>query len=151
MKRNSTTLKYKDASGFTLIEVLISLIIISIGVLGLIGLQVSGLQANQSASNRSQAVLAASDMLDRMRANRTAALGNAYNISMSSNTPTSTATLAQADLAEWFTRVENWLPAGDASIELDAATSVFTITLQWDESRMRDGSAQQQFVFETQI
>ena len=61
--------KMKTHSGFTLIEVLISMLILAVGLLGLAGLQATGLRNNLSAYNRSQATQLAYDMADRMRAN----------------------------------------------------------------------------------
>jgi len=61
------------ARGFTLIEALVALIVLSIGLLGIAGMQISGLRANQSAASRTQASYLADDIADRMRANYTAA------------------------------------------------------------------------------
>jgi type IV pilus assembly protein PilV len=56
-------------SGFTLIEVLVTIVVVSIGLLGLAGLQISGLRANVSSEARSKATLLANDIIERMRAN----------------------------------------------------------------------------------
>lgn len=56
-------------TGFTLIEVLVTAVVVSIGLLGLAGLQISGLRANMSSEARSKATLLASDIIERMRAN----------------------------------------------------------------------------------
>tara|TARA_Y100001934_G_C12174415_1_gene688262 strand:+ start:59 stop:547 length:489 start_codon:yes stop_codon:yes gene_type:complete len=56
--------------GFSLLEVLIALVVLSVGLLGLAALQANGLRGSSSAFQRNQAVLMASDMADRMRANR---------------------------------------------------------------------------------
>jgi type IV pilus assembly protein PilV len=61
-------------TGFTLLEVLVAVLILSIGLLGLAGLQTHSLRNNQASLQRSQAVTLAYDALDRMRSNRTAAL-----------------------------------------------------------------------------
>lgn len=138
-------------SGFTLVEVLVALFIIAVGILGVMGLQLSTLQANQSASHRSQAVWAASDILDRMRANRTAATDGDYNITIDTATPSDTSTVANADLNEWLTRLGNWLPEGDGAIAYNAVTEQVTVTIQWNESKMQGGDEEQQFVFTSQI
>ena len=70
--------------GFTLLEVLVTLLIVSIGFLGLAGLQVTGLRSNLSADARGQASLMVNDIIERMRANplgvqnSTASEDNAY-------------------------------------------------------------------------
>ena len=61
-----------SGNGFSLIEVLIALVILSVGMLGVLTLQVKGLQFSQSARVSTNAILAASDMADRIRANPTA-------------------------------------------------------------------------------
>jgi len=54
--------------GFTLVEVLVTVIIMSIGLLGVAGLQLASMRSNHSAYLRTQATLAAYDLVDRMRA-----------------------------------------------------------------------------------
>ena len=65
--------RFSSSAGFTLIEVLVALIIVSIGLLGLAGLQATSVRFNQQAYLRSQAVQQAYDMADRIRANAVAA------------------------------------------------------------------------------
>ncbi len=60
----------RKSTGFTLIEVLIAVVILSIGLLGLAGLQTLALKQNNSSQGRSQAVELINDLADRMRANR---------------------------------------------------------------------------------
>jgi type IV pilus assembly protein PilV len=55
--------------GFTLIEVLVTLLIVAIGLLGLAGMQFKGLRNNIGSESRSQAALLANDIIERMRAN----------------------------------------------------------------------------------
>ena len=59
----------KRSSGFTMVEVLITVVVVSIGLLGLAGLQISGLRANMGSEARSKATIAANDMAERMHAN----------------------------------------------------------------------------------
>lgn len=134
--------KTRRSAGFSLIEVLISMIILSIGLLGLAGLQSTGLRNNHSAYLRSQATLLAYDIVDRMRANRTTALNGSYNLALTATpevpkkncttTICTEAELAAYDLHSWFQNLTAILPGGDSKIELNA--SVVTVTLQWDET-----------------
>ena len=55
--------------GFSMIELLISVVIMSIGVLGMVGLQMIAMQQNRSAMMQGEATLLANDIFDRMRAN----------------------------------------------------------------------------------
>jgi type IV pilus assembly protein PilV len=79
--------------GFTLIEVLVTVVVVSIGLLGLAGIQINGLRANMSSEARGQATQVASDIIERMRANPLGVSANAYaNIDSSAlacNTPPS--------------------------------------------------------------
>jgi type IV pilus assembly protein PilV len=69
-------------SGFTLIEILITIIVVSIGLLGLAGLQISGLRANMGSEARSKATIMANDIAERMHANPLGVDANNYaNIS----------------------------------------------------------------------
>lgn len=67
--------------GFTLLEILVTLIVVTIGLLGLAGLQMTGLRHNHDAYIRSQAALQAYDIADRMQANLVKAkeLSNPYD------------------------------------------------------------------------
>lgn len=141
-KRNAGP-KLRRARGFTLIEVLVTVIVLAIGLLGLAGLQLTGLRYNYSAYQRSQATILTNDIVDRMRANRTVAETGGYNIALGT-TPTATscegtgasctpATMATADLYDWKETLADVLPAGDGSVT--QAGLNFTITIQWDDTR----------------
>ena len=54
--------------GFSLVEVLVAVLVLSVGLLGLAGLQIAGLRSNESARTRTQVVIAAYDLADRLRA-----------------------------------------------------------------------------------
>ncbi|MFT4872315.1 type IV pilus modification protein PilV [Congregibacter sp.] len=71
--RLSSYRRLQAQSGFTLIEVMVSVLILLIGLLGVAGMQMLSLQANQGAYFRSQAIYIGSEILDAMRANPTAA------------------------------------------------------------------------------
>ncbi|WP_372836597.1 type IV pilus modification protein PilV [Pontibacterium sp.] len=64
--------------GYTLIEVLVALLVISLGLLGMASLQVTGLKQNQNAYIRSQVLVATQDIVGRMRANKTGVLNGDY-------------------------------------------------------------------------
>ena len=66
---NKTINTYKHHNGFTLIEILITVVVVSIGLLGLAGLQINGLRANMGSEARSIATLKANDIAERIRAN----------------------------------------------------------------------------------
>ena len=121
--------------GFTLLEVLIALLILSIGLLGLAALQTTSLRSNEMASMRTAATHLAYDITDRMRANPTGVANDEYQLT-AGTPPTTPASVAENDLVEWNTEVTR-LPGGRASITQCGACAelTHTITVQWNESR----------------
>lgn len=131
--------------GATLIEVLVAIVILSIGLLGLAGLQATSIKSNEGAYYRSQATILSNDIIDRMRANRSAAISGSYNLSELKSSHNSTSTRADKDLTEWLTQVSK-LPNGKARIERDGSSRIVTVTINWDDSRgsikKADGSSE---------
>lgn len=122
--------------GFTLIEVLIAVVIFSVGLLGLAGLQAHGIKMNHSSLLRSQATLLAYDIVDCMRANKAAATGSSYDIDLD-DTSSSAGGVAQADVNTWLANLNQLLPEGDGSISVDANARA-TVVVRWDDSRNPD-------------
>ncbi len=119
----------RSQRGMTLIEALVALLILSIGLLGVAGLQMQALRSNHGAHLRSQATVLAQDIADRMRANRTEALNGAYSVAIGA-VPTGT-TLADLDVAAWKVSLADILPSGDGSVAL--AGNIATIRIQWTD------------------
>lgn len=71
--------KQTNQSGFSLIEVLVTMAIVAVGLMGLIALMLKGLQANSGSSMRTVATAQAYDMADRMRANLAGVLAGDYD------------------------------------------------------------------------
>lgn len=139
--------RMKGQSGFSLLEVLIAVLVLSIGLLGMAGLQLNSLKFNQTATTRSQATVLAYDIADRMRANRAVAKSGGYVIGVSDE-PIGTSVVA-TDLMQWKAALNRYLPSGNGSIAVNA--DLVTITVTWDESRVDSQSNTQQFVFETRL
>lgn len=123
------------AAGFTLVEVLVAVVILSFGLLGVVGLQVASLQANREARLQSSAVRLGRELADLMRGNKDIALapvGNPYEIDFTGTLPTTTAdcftaacasstAVAQFQLRDWLTRVDAEMPGARALICFDSA------------------------------
>lgn len=123
-------------TGATLIEVLVAMVVLAIGLLGLAGLQATSIQSNHSAYYRSQATILASDLADRMRANRTEALTNAYLIDFptsSTSNDENSGTSAQKDIAAWLNQLARTLPDGTGKVEKD--DTLVTISIRWNDTR----------------
>jgi type IV pilus assembly protein PilV len=127
----------RASRGFTLIEALVALIVLSIGLLGVAGMQIAGLRANQSAASRTQASYLADDIIDRMRANNTNARSGAYNIAMGATV--AGATTAALDVQAWVAELLS-LPSGKGQIQVDPVTNIATVTIQWFDTRGGDSS-----------
>lgn len=118
--------------GFTLLEVLVAVLVLSIGLLGIAGLQVTGLRFNHSAYMRTQATLLAYELADRMRANRPTMVANGYDpiatggiggVSVpacETAAGCATAQMAQNDVFQWQQRLAQVLPNGQGVVCLDA-------------------------------
>jgi type IV pilus assembly protein PilV len=126
----NSLIKRKTQRGTTLIETLVALVVLSVGLLGIAALQMTSLRNNRGAHLRSQAQVLAYDITDRMRANRTEALANAYVIAIAA-TPAG-AGLVLTDLQEWKNTLAATLPSGDG--EIVRVGDMFRITIQWTDS-----------------
>ena len=122
------------SAGFTMLEVLVSIVVIAFGLLGIAGLQAFAVKNNQSAGLRLIATTVAIDMVDRVHANESSMTVNGtatgYNKPAASdyNAPVAgcrqvagctTFDMAQNDLAEWKTLVTSALPQGEGIVCLD--------------------------------
>ena len=133
-----------EQSGMTLIEVLVSVVVVSVGLLGVAALQVTTLQNTHNSLLRTQASALADDILDRMRANRTVALSGSYNRAIGDTAPTATATRADNDLKEWYAAIKALMPnakngASDGAIQVNPDGAA-TITIQWGERDTKDAA-----------
>lgn len=146
MKKN---LKIKRVSGFGLIEVLVTLVILSASLLALAALQTRSLQFNQGAYLRSQANIYAYDILDRMRLN--VALLKDYESPIAPfplNTAVVTSPLAAADVNAWRRSIASNLPNGQGGIDCsDADPNLCTITIKWDELNGSDQTTEDKTEF----
>ena len=137
--RRRAALSQRVAStGFTLIEVLVAVLVTSLGLLGLAILQARSTDFNHSAYLRSQATQLAYVITDRMRANRRAALNGEYDaVDFADPQPVcgeqAAGSIAVRDIAAWRSAIGCSLPQGHARIQRNG--SVFTIGVQWDDSR----------------
>lgn len=124
--------------GFTLLEVLVALLVLSIGLLGLASLQATTSRFNYGAFLRSQATSLAYDMADRMRANRDEALAGSYDVAtFPSPAPVcgavAGATVAARDISGWQSAAACALPEGMGRIVRNG--TMVTIGISWDDSR----------------
>ena len=130
--------------GFSLVEVLIALIVMSVGMLGIAGLYVQSMQAGRTSMLRHHAVTLAGDIADRIRANPTAgaayaAAAGADNNCVAQNNDCNVAEMAANDILLWQTQAREFLPPmGDGSQQVQVTFAAgnppsYQITIRWDE------------------
>ena len=150
-RRSGPRLHRRRQAGLSLIEILVSVVILGIGLLGVAAMQSLALRGGQSSLEASQAVMQTNAIIEAMRANRTNA--NAYNGAMLCAVP-SGGTLAQNDIANWISSLKTSI----AGVTTDTTTcgqitgcpANCVITVQWDDSRA-GGEADRTFTTRTTI
>jgi type IV pilus assembly protein PilV len=122
--------------GFSLLEVMVSVGILSVALLGTAGLMAASLRNTNTAYYRSQATILADDMLDRIRTNIAEAKGDKYDIdSYAAGTEpdlTGKAGLALYDCEEWTAMIGESLPGGVGTVQVDD-DDVATIEIKWSD------------------
>lgn len=154
--------RQRSQRGFSMVEVLVTLMVVSLALLGTAGLQAHSMRLNQGGQFRSLAVFLASDLVERMEANRVGALAGNYempittgNAFLASTTggagpssacfgnPCSPGALANFDLSNWQSLVAKTLPQSSWSVvqTTNGARSDFTITIGWVDRRSKTTNA----------
>jgi len=126
-------------TGFTLIEVMISIVVLSVGLLGIAMMQVHGMNFTTGAYARTQASYLAYEILDEMRMSATPA-----NY-VSTNSTGNCSPLVVSDsnnLACWYTQIKSAtvMPKGGACIS--SASGIYTVEVYWTRVKTRDSSSQ---------
>jgi type IV pilus assembly protein PilV len=118
----------KPQSGMTLIEVMVAILIFSIGLLGFVGLQARAIQISTGAEDSNRAALLANEVSALMQLKQTVSL------------PT-------ADVTAWQTRVStatgSGLPGGSGTITAGATANTATVTISWTERNAASAPAHQ--------
>ena len=135
-------------AGFSLVEVLVSIVVLSIGLLGMVGMQAAALQANREARLQSTAITLARELAEMIRGNNilgTTSGNNPYlgrfSSPLTATTPkyclsvgtncTNTSDIANAQMTEWLARVSNQLPGAQVEVCHDSAPYDSTGRGQW--------------------
>ncbi|HSG91865.1 MAG TPA: type IV pilus modification protein PilV [Pseudomonadales bacterium] len=126
------------SGGFSLIEVLVAILILSVGILGVAGLQLMSLQNNTNSLQRTRAFTYAYEIIDRARANP----DQDYSLAMDAAAPGGVdceiqncipSQLRDYDQTVWKNDLAALLPAGNGSVAM--AGSTMTVTVQWQDDR----------------
>jgi type IV pilus assembly protein PilV len=147
MKRNlgDASKRVRTQHGFSMLEILITLFLLTMWLLASAGVQSSSLQYTKAAAFRTQAVYLATELGERMQANKIAAVAGSYSasgaaITSSTNCTTalcSSGSLATFDLAEWSGRVGAALPNATFSVTPGPIQNpiTYTIVVSWTDRR----------------
>lgn len=121
----------KKQHGFSLIEVMVSAFLISMGLIALTNLQTRSVRIAMVAYTETQSALHLQEMIEILRANKVAAAKGDYNIALSlfSELSSGGTSIAEKDRYNWFNNMNNTLPNAKASINC-AADSSCTLALQ---------------------
>ncbi len=155
--------------GLTMIEVLVTLVIVSIGLLGAAAMVINGLESNRNAYLRTQASIVGYDMADRIRSNPEQVASYAgfefdsetddvpdLPACFSSDNGCGPADLATADLAQWASSLKGsaggvvLLPAAQGSIALagdEVTVTVSWVQSEWDEDEGSVSDQSRNFIF----
>ena len=131
--------------GVGLIEVLIAVLVLSIGFLGLAALQAKALQNNNSAMTRSMATIASYSILDAMRADPAGVSAGSYDGQTVTvgNCPQPGGSMVSEQLNFWCSQELLPLGAGARGLITSLGGGNYRITLTFDDSRASGGSAVQ--------
>ena len=119
--------------GIGIIEIMVAVLVLSVGLLGLAGLQIRTLRNSESSMQRGIAVIETHAVADAMRADRVKAINGAFDIALGDAAPTGTS-FAEVALATWRENLENSL-GEDATGAVDCNGSFCEVTIQWNDSR----------------
>lgn len=149
-------IRIEQQHGFSLMEVLVALLVLSIGLLGLAALQTTGLKFNHQSYERTQATLQAYDIFDRIRANKNnnSVINTTYDSVALNAQPGTTdcasvtctdIQMAQYDIRQWNISNNNLLAEGkgavcrgtfDASLNCTTGGTVYRVAIRWKENDM---------------
>lgn len=132
----------RSMRGISLIEVLVAVVVLSIGLLGVAAMQSVALRGGQSSLETSQAVMQTNAILDAMRAN--SANAASYNTGGMVCTAPAGGSVAESDLQTWITDLKSNIAntAADATTcgQITGCPEACVITIQWDDSRAGGGT-----------
>lgn len=130
------------AKGYSLIEVLLTLLIVSVGILGLSAANLAALRARGLSSLESTATQLATDMMERLRAQAPLARHGAFNRELTTPAPAPNATdAATRELGAWLAQLQTRLPSGTAAIAVSPDGRA-QVLLQWTATPAGSGASQ---------
>jgi type IV pilus assembly protein PilV len=141
----------KSQSGFSLLEAMISVLLLSVGALGVAGLQSVSLKNSKSADERGRVASLAQMMVDdaSLRYSLMQTESNTLVQTTYANFPCANAPATV--LQSWRRRLDCEIPGAQGLVDFDRSQKRLIIRVRWDDSRGQDGSATQEFVLDTRL
>ena len=136
--------------GVGLIEVLVSVLVVAVGLLGAVALQATALRNNQGSFERTQTSIVTQGIFDAMRANLPGVTANAYNTGGFVCVGPAAGSLASSDIARWVGNLQAQINPG-ACGAVACAANVCTVSVRWDDSRATGGSNAQTIAMRAQL
>lgn len=131
--------------GFSLLEVLIAVVVLSVGLLGMAGLQANALRNTQSSLQRTQVSMLNHLIFDAMRANRAVE----YALAKTCEPPETESALVDRDLRYWMEKVQiNLGGDGQSCGEVSCQDQVCTVRIYWNDSRGTEAHALEECGFD---
>ncbi len=144
--RGNSRASKRNQTGFSLLEVLIAVLVLSVGLLGMAALQINAMKNNQSSYQRTQAVMLSYFMLDAMRTNRGDVADGNYNMAKTCAVPVAGGSLVSGDQHFWMQALKDNLGNDNATCgEIDCTGMTCTVRIYWRDDRGTGGATQQMF------
>ena len=140
----------RQSRGVSLVEVLVSVLLVTLGLLGAAALQTTALRNNQGSYERTQVSILSQSIFDAMRANREGVTAGGYNSGGWVCAAPAAGGLAASDTARWINTLQGQIHAGACGM-IDCAAGVCTVSVRWDDSRTTGGENAQVVEMRTQL
>lgn len=120
--------------GIGLIEVMVSVLILAVGMLGIAAMQATALRSSQSSLERSQGVINTYAIIDAMRANVVEARANRYAFDRTCTVPSAGTSLESKDINFWMSNLQKNLGSG-ACGAITCTGNRCVVSVEWDDTR----------------
>jgi type IV pilus assembly protein PilV len=140
----------RQPRGVSLVEVLVSVLVVTLGLLGAAALQATALRNNQGSYERTQVSILSQSIFDAMRANLAGVTAGSYNSSGWVCVAPAAHSLAARDTARWINTLQGQIHAG-ACGRIHCENGVCTVSVRWDDSRTTGGDSAQVVTMRAQL
>lgn len=137
-------------AGFSLIEILISMLVLAIGLLGIAALLTVSLRNAQGSSAQNQATIQSYAMLDALRANKSAAIVGQYDLTQYTCDPPAADSRIGTEQAGWINSLKAQV-APSACGRIQCTSLTCTVSVRWDDSRASGGGGEREYTVATRL